>query len=182
MSRIFHNPILSGCYPDPSICRVDEDYYLVTSTFEYFPGLPIFHSRDLVDWQQIGHVLDRPSQLDLADTGGWGSAGVYAPTLRHHDGRFWMITTNVTNAGAPNFFVTAEDPAGPWSEPVFVDIAGIDPDLSWDGEGNCWVHCSRFHDIARHRIDDTTGVVLDGPVATWSGTGLLAPEAPHLYE
>ena len=80
LNRTFRNPIIPGCYPDPSICRVDEDYYLVTSTFEYFPGLPIFHSRDLVNWQQIGHVLDRPSQLNL--DGIKASLGLYAPTIR----------------------------------------------------------------------------------------------------
>jgi len=178
----FRNPVIPGFHPDPSVCRVGDDYFLVTSTFTWFPGVPIFHSRDLVDWNQIGNVLDRPSQLDLSATDGWASLGVYAPTIRHHDGRFFMITTNVTHAGARNFFVTAEDPAGPWSEPTFVDVAGIDPDLAWDVDGSCWVHFSRFLDVARCRTDESTGAVLDGPDATWSGTGLLAPEAPHLFE
>ena len=93
MRGTFRNPILSGCYPDPSICRVGEDYYLVTSTFEYFPGLPIFHSRDLIHWNQIGHVLDRPSQLDLDEIR--PSAGLYAPTIRHHNGTFYVINTLV---------------------------------------------------------------------------------------
>jgi beta-xylosidase len=108
--------------------------------------------------------------------------GVYAPTIRFHDGRFRMITTNVTHAGARNFFVTADDPAGPWSEPTFVDVAGIDPDLAWDADGNCWLHFSRAVDVARARIDDTTGEVLEAPVFAWAGTGLQYPEAPHLYE
>lgn len=179
----YTNPVIPGFHPDPSVCRVGDEFFLVTSTFTWFPGVPIFRSRNLVDWELIGHVLDRASQLDLADTGGWSSMGVFAPTLRHHDGRFWMITTNVTNTGAHNFFVTAEDPAGPWSEPTFVAVAGIDPDLAWDDDGNCWLHFSRGPDgIARCRIDDTTGEVLEDPVPTWSGTGLQYPEAPHLYE
>jgi beta-xylosidase len=174
--------VIPGFHPDPSVCRVGDEYFLVTSTFTWFPGVPIFRSRNLVDWTQIGHVLDRSSQLDLTDTHGWASMGVYAPTIRHHDGRFFMITTNVMHGGGRNFFVTADDPAGPWSEPVFVDVAGIDPDLAWDADGSCWLHFSRAVDIARCRIDDTTGAVIDGPEATWSGSGLQYPEAPHLYE
>jgi beta-xylosidase len=178
----FANPVIPGFYPDPSVCRVGDDYFLVASTFTWLPGVPIFRSRNLVDWTQIGNVLDRPSQLDLTDTHGWASMGVYAPTIRRHDGRFFMITTNVTHAGARNFFVTADDPAGAWSEPVFVDVAGIDPDLAWDAAGNCWLHFSRAVDIARCRLDDATGAVLDEPEATWSGTGLQYPESPHLLE
>ena len=112
----------------------------MTSTFTYFPGVPIFRSRNLVDWTQIGNVLDRREQLDLRSTQGNTSLGVFAPTLRHHDGRFWMITTVCTgDAGLRNFFVTAEDPVGPWSDPITVDVVGIDPDLAWDEDGNCWL-------------------------------------------
>ena len=89
----FENPMLSGFYPDPSICRVGDDYYLVNSSFEYFPGVPIFHSKDLVHWRQIGHVLTRPSQLPLKKMR--ASGGIFAPTLRYHDGTFYMVTTNV---------------------------------------------------------------------------------------
>ncbi|HEY6075062.1 MAG TPA: family 43 glycosylhydrolase, partial [Anaerolineales bacterium] len=104
-----HNPIIPGFHPDPSVIRVEADYYLVTSSFEYFPGVPIFHSRDLVNWRQIGHVLTRQSQLNL--DGLPPSAGVYAATIRYHAGTFTMITTNVLGGG--NFYVTAQDPAGP---------------------------------------------------------------------
>src|SRR5512144_1142742 len=114
MSKTFHNPILSGFYPDPSICRVGEDYYLVTSTFEYFPGLPIFHSRDLVHWHQLGHVLDGPSQLPL--DGVYASRGLYAPTIRYNEGTFYVINTLVDGTSKKgNFIVTAPTPAGPWS-------------------------------------------------------------------
>jgi beta-xylosidase len=178
----YRNPVIPGLHPDPSVCRVGGDYYLVTSTFTYFPAVPIFHSRNLVEWSQIGNVLDRPSQLDLGATRGWASMGVYAPTLRHHDDRFWMITTNVTHAGARSFFVTAEDPSGAWSEPLTVDVSGIDPDLAWDGNGDCWVHFSGLGGIARCRVDDASGALLEAAVPTWSGTGLPFPEAPHLFE
>ncbi|GMU77606.1 MAG: glycoside hydrolase 43 family protein [Acidimicrobiia bacterium] len=176
----FTNPVIPGFHPDPSVCRVGDDYYLVTSTFTWAPGVPIFHSRNLVDWTQIANVLDRPSQLDLTATTGWASLGVYAPTIRHHDGVYYVATTNFTHGGAPTFFVTAEDPAGPWSDPVRVDVGGVDPDLAWDDEGRCWLHFSRSVDIARVEIDHRTGAVLDGPHATWTGTGLQYPEAPHL--
>ena len=153
-----------------------------TSSFIYSPGVPIFRSSNLVDWTQIGNVLDRPSQLDLAGTQDWSSLGIYAPTIRHHRGSFFMITTNVDFTGAKTFLVTSEDPAGPWSDPVPVPVPGIDPDLSWDDDGNCWVHFSGLGGIARARIDVESGVLLEGPDLTWSGTGLQYPEAPHLYE
>ena len=111
------NPVIPGFHPDPSLCRADADYYLACSSFEYFPGVPVFHSRDLLHWTQIGNALDRPDQLRLPlETP--SSAGIYAPTLRHHDGRFWLITTNVAAGG--NLLVTATDPAGPWSDPIML--------------------------------------------------------------
>lgn len=133
---IVHNPILPGFYPDPSICAVGRDFYLVNSTFAYFPGVPIFHSRDLAHWRQIGNVLTRPSQLPL--DGCRHSRGIYAPTLRYHDGTFYLITTNISGGG--NFIVTAKDPAGPWSEPYWLgDVAqGIDPSLLFDDDGRCY--------------------------------------------
>ncbi|MFG1809725.1 glycoside hydrolase family 43 protein [Streptomyces sp. NPDC049040] len=173
----FDNPVIPGFSPDPSICRAGEDYYLATSSFEYVPGVPLWHSRDLVHWRLVGHALDRPSQMALSDEAA-SSTGVYAPTLRHHDGRFWLITTVV--AGAGNVLLTAEDPAGPWSDPVPVGIPGIDPDLAWDEDGTCW--CAFSHDgIRAVRLDPESGKVLGEPVALWSGTGLQYPEGPHLY-
>jgi xylan 1,4-beta-xylosidase len=178
----YQNPVIAGFHPDPSVCRVGDEYVLVSSSFTYVPGVPVFRSRNLVDWVQIGNVLVRPSQLDLTATVDWSSLGIYAPTIRHHDGRFWVVTTNVGTKGARNFLVTAEDPAGPWSDPVPVPVAGIDPDIAWDAEGNCWVHFSGLGGIARCRIDTTSGEVLAGPDLTWSGTGLQYPEAPHLFQ
>lgn len=174
----FRNPVIPGMHPDPSICRVGEDYFLACSSFEYFPGVPIFRSRDLVHWEQIGNALDRPSQLPLPPQMP-SSGGVYAPTLRHHDGRFWLIVTNVApDAGTMVF--TATDAAGPWSEPVRLsDVAGIDPDLAWDENGDCWCTTAGIHQV---RVDPHTGRTLGPPRRTWSGApGAQAPEAPHLY-
>ena len=130
---MFQNPILPGFHPDPSVCRVGDDYYLVNSTFEYFPGLPVYHSRDLVHWAPIGHVLDRPGQLNL---GAASSAGLYAPSIRYHDGTFYVVCTNTTRGG--NFVVTATDPAGPWSDPHFLGTPGIDPSLLFDDDGKAY--------------------------------------------
>lgn len=131
----YYNPILAGFYPDPSMVRVGDDYYLVNSTFSYFPGIPIFHSRDLVHWTQIGHVLTRPSQLRLESQG--ISQGVFAPALSHHDGLFYLINTQVGAIG--NFFVTARNPAGPWSDPVQLQFEGIDPAFFFDDNGKAYV-------------------------------------------
>lgn len=133
----YHNPILAGFYPDPSMVRAGDDYYLVTSSFAYFPGVPIFHSRDLVSWTQIGNVLDRPSQLNLDSAG--ISRGVFAPAIRYNKGTFYMITTVVDRGG--NFYVTATNPAGPWSEPVWLPplADAIDPSFFFDDDGKAYV-------------------------------------------
>ena len=132
----YRNPIISGFYPDPSVCRVGEDYYLITSTFEFFPGVPILHSRDLIHWQQIGHVIHRREQIPE-------NLSIFAATVRYHAGIFYMITTNTTTRGT--FYVTATDPAGPWSDPIWLDdIEGIDPDLYFDDDGRAYVISSSF--------------------------------------
>lgn len=129
------NPILSGFYPDPSIVRVEDDYYLVNSTFSFFPGIPVFHSKDLVNWNQLGHVLDRPSQLALDSLN--ISQGVFAPAISYYDGLFYLVNTIVNGIG--NFVVTASDPAGPWSDPVILSIEGIDPSLFFDENGKAYL-------------------------------------------
>lgn len=130
------NPILPGFYPDPSICRVGADYYLVNSSFSYFPGVPIFHSIDLLHWKQIGHILDRPSQLNITNQG--ISEGIYAPAIRYNKGIFYMVTTFVGGNG--NFFVTARNPAGPWSDPnLLPEINGIDPSFFFDENGKAYI-------------------------------------------
>ncbi|WP_433432778.1 glycoside hydrolase family 43 protein [Nonomuraea sp. CA-141351] len=169
------NPVIPGFHPDPSICRVGDDYYLACSSFEYFPGIPIFHSRDLVRWTQIGNVMEQPLSVEVPS-----SAGVYAPTIRHHDGRFWLIVTIMTVEGPVNVLFNSTDPAGPWSDPVRLPgVPGIDPDLAWDEDDGCWV---TFAGMGQVRIDPWTGENLAEPREVWNGTpGALAPEAPHLY-
>ena len=132
----YANPVLTGFYPDPSITRVGDDYYLVTSTFSYFPGIPVFHSRDLVSWTQIGNAIDRPGQLNFKNLG--MSRGVFAPTIEHHDGTFYIANTCVDCGG--NFLLTAKDPRGPWSDPIWLpSIGGIDPSLFFDDDGRAWI-------------------------------------------
>lgn len=123
------NPILSGFYPDPSVKRVGEDYYLVNSTFSYFPGIPVFHSRDLTNWKQIGNVIDRPSQMNFLGDG--VSRGLFAPSINFYKGTYYVTCTLIDRKG--NFVVTAKNPSGPWSEPVWLpEVKGIDPSLFFD--------------------------------------------------
>lgn len=132
----FSNPIIPGFAPDPSIVRVGSDFYVINSTFEYFPGIPIYHSRDLINWELIGHALHDPEQVDL-DTISSGS-GIHASTIRYHDGLFYVITTNNIDGELVNFVVTAEDPRGPWSDAIVIEGApGIDPSLLFD-DGRVW--------------------------------------------
>jgi xylan 1,4-beta-xylosidase len=182
VSRPFANPILPGFHPDPSICRVGDDFYLVTSSFEYFPGLPIHHSRDLVNWRLLGHALTRPSQLDLDGAG--SSRGLFAPTIRHHRGRFYVVCTLIDRGG--NFMVTARRPEGPWSQPIWLDPDGIDPSLAFldgkvfytrNGQGT-----DRDHPfVYQGEIDPRTGALVRPLRVIWRGTGGIWPEAPHLY-
>ena len=132
-----YNPILPGWYSDPSICRTGDDYFLVTSSFAYFPGVPIFHSKDLVNWTQIGHVLDRPSQLPLEGQG--ITRGIFAPAISYneHNQTYYMITTNVERG---NFYVTTRDPFGAWSDPVWLpEVQGIDPSFFFDEDGKAYI-------------------------------------------
>jgi len=172
------NPVIPGFYPDPSVCRVGEDYYLVTSSFEYFPGVPIFHSRDLVNWRQIGHCLTRAEQLplDACRSGG----GIFAPTIRRHRGRFYMVTTNVCGMG--HFYVHADDSAGEWSEPILVDQCGIDPSLLFDDDGTVYFTSNGPYGIFQSTIDIATGERTTEVKKLWGGTGGRFPEAPHLYK
>lgn len=191
----FRNPILAGFYPDPSITRAGDDYYLVNSSFSYQPGVPIFHSKDLVNWKSLGHVLTTPTQLPLKNQ--QTSRGIYAPTIRHHQGVFYMITTLVDVRG--NFLVTATDPAGPWSEPVLLpEIGGIDPDIFFDDDGKAYIAhndgpigeplYSGHRAIWLWEFDLSTKSVVknSGRVIVNGGTDLSKKpiwiEGPHLYK
>ena len=178
------NPILPGFHPDPSLCRVGDDFYLVTSSFSFYPGLPVFHSRDLVHWEQLGHVIDRPDMLRLNSRR--LSGGLWAPTIRWHNGLFYVICTH--SEGGGDFVCTAENPAGPWSDPVYIDGApGIDPSLFWDEDGSCWMTGNDWSKgycyLWACRLDDRTFRLLGEPKELWRGAlkDAHAPEAPHLY-
>jgi alpha-N-arabinofuranosidase len=191
MPQRFRNPILPGSHPDPSVCRVGDDYYLVTSTFEYFPGLPVYHSRDLVHWRLIGHVLDRPEQLDL--DGISPSGGLYAPTIRHHDGTFYVVCTLVGGRRrSGNFLVTASDPAGPWSEPAWLEGDGFDPSLLFDDDGRAWFHGCRLvrspvrrgqTEVWLQELDLRRSALTGRQHVLWHGAmvGAIWAEGPHLY-
>lgn len=132
----YANPILKGTYPDPSVVRVGRDYYLVNSTFGWFPGIPVFHSTDLVNWTQIGNAIDRPGMLDFKRLG--LSQAVFAPAITAHQGTFYILNTCVGCGG--NYLITAKDPGGPWSDPVWLpQITGIDPSLFFDDDGRAWI-------------------------------------------
>lgn len=185
------NPIMSGFYPDPSICAVGEDYYLVNSSFTYFPGLPIMHSKDLCHWEQIGNVMDRDSQLNCLDAE--ISRGLFAPTIRYHEGVYYVICTNVSGKG--NYIVTATDPAGPWSEPYYIEGAGgIDPSLFFDDDGKAYyIGTHENPEGAKYNGDwyiwiqeiDLKEMKLVGEHKdVWNGAmkNIIWPEGPHLYK
>ena len=179
----YTNPIIPGFYPDPSICRVGEDYYLVNSSFEYSPGIPIWKSRDLVNWQQIGYVLTRASQLPLASIG--SSKGVFAPSIRYHDGTFYVVSSVVE--GGELFYVTATDPAGPWSDPVWLNESewGMDPSLFFDDDGKVYYtrHGGQEQGgIFQAELDLVNGRLVETAREIWGGTGGVWPEGPHLYK
>jgi xylan 1,4-beta-xylosidase len=176
----YHNPIIPGFHPDPSICRVEDAYYLVTSSFEYFPGVPLFFSRDLVHWKQIGHCLTRANQLNLLNEP--NSGGIYAPTIRHHNGRFYMITTLISRG---NFFVWTDDPCGEWSDPVWLEQGGIDPSLFFDESGKVYMTSNGGGSrpgIYQCELDIGSGRRLTESRFIWEGTGGAYAEAPHLYK
>lgn len=132
----FRNPVVAGFYPDPSAIRVGDDFYLVNSSFGYFPGLPVLHSTDLVSWEQIGNAIDRPDQLDYGKDE--LTRGLFAASISHHDGTFYIVNT-CFYCDRGNFLITAKNPAGPWSDPVWLGFTGIDPSLFFDDDGSAWM-------------------------------------------
>jgi len=185
MSIQLKNPLIGGFNPDPSILRDGDGYYLVTSTFSYLPGIPIYHSTDLENWELVGHVVTRTNQLKIDGVPTLG--GVWAPTIRKHDGVYYVVVTDAMGRGTLIF--TASNPRGPWSDGIVAEVEGIDPDLAWDSDGVCYMTYSgliitegKHLGIQQVRIDTTTGKRLSEPKSLWSGTGLMFPEAPHLYE
>lgn len=180
----YKNPVVKGFYPDPSICRVGEEFYLVNSTFEFFPAVPVFHSRDLVHWKQIGHCISRNSQLTLSPSGRQNATGIYAPSIRYKNGKFYMITTNVTSAECDqgNFYVWTEDPAGEWSDPAFLGTPGIDPSLFFDEDGQDYYIGTADSKICICPVDLEKGKLTGEFTPVWTGTGGSYPEGPHIYK
>lgn len=187
---MIQNPILPGFHPDPSICRVGDDFYLVTSSFSFFPGVPVFHSRDLKNWEQLGYVLDRKEQLPCGYE--MLSGGIFAPTIRYHDGVYYMITTNMS-MGCKNFIVTASNPAGPWSDMHIIEGAdGIDPSLFFDEDGKAYYtgttrgedESGDFQAIWCCEIDLERFELKGERKLIWRGAMIdaIAPEGPHLYK
>ena len=175
----YENPVLPGMNPDPSILRVGRDYYLATSSFEYFPSCPVYHSLDLVHWRQVGYALSRRSQFVQLSA----HPSTYAATLRYHDGTFYLITTDVRGGG--NFYVTAKDPAGPWSDPIKVDQGKFDPSLFFDDDGTVYYTRrgpNNHENIVQATISIRTGK-LTSPLRTIS-RGMVTDDAegPHLYK
>ena len=196
----FINPIISGAHPDPSICRVGDDYYIVNSSFEYFPGLPIHHSKDLVNWELIGYGLHREDQcngdMNLMDVQSDG--GIHAPTIRYHKGTFYIITTNVYNSGdgkpglMRNFVITAKDPSGPWSDPHIIEGApGIDPDIFFDTNGKVYftgthspgdMNANGIGEIWIQELDIKKWQLIGKRHTVWDGVFGCCTEGPHIYK
>ena len=182
----YFNPVIKGFYPDPSVCAANGKYYLVTSSFQYFPGVPLFESEDLVNWTQIGHVLTRKSQVMLDKVR--SSGGVFAPTIRYDGKRFYMVTNN--NSTFENFYVYTEDIYGEWSDPIAVDQDGIDPSLLFD-EGHCYFvsngvgkdeNGNDINGVFQSEIDIATGARLGEKRLLWTGSGGRYIESPHVYK
>ncbi|MBU3077581.1 glycoside hydrolase family 43 protein [Sphingomonas quercus] len=199
----YRNPILPGFNPDPSIVRVGDDYYLATSTFEWFPGVQIHHSRDLVHWRLASRPLTRPRQLDMR--GDPDSCGVWAPDISWQDGRFWLIYTDVRRYGRTtvggasgaslrdfhNYAVTCETIDGVWSDPVFLNSSGFDPALFHDDDGRSWLlnmlwdhrpGRNRFAGIVAQQFDRAAGRLIGERRMIFEGTALGLTEGPHLYK
>ena len=187
----FSNPIIPGFAPDPSVVRVVDDFYLINSTFEYFPGIPVYHSRDLVNWELISYAIHEPTQAELS--GIKSSDGIHASTIRHHDGLFYVITTNNVAGNMVNFIVTANDPRGPWSVPHVVEGApGIDPSLFFDDDGRAWYVGNHMPpdpefdgqaEIWLQELDlDSMGLIGERHYL-WRGCcGGVWAEGPHIYK
>ena len=194
------NPVISGAHPDPSICRVGDNFYIVNSSFEYFPGLPIHHSKDLVNWELIGHGLHREDQcngeMNLVDVQSDG--GIHAPTIRYHKGKFYIITTNVYNSGdgkpglMRNFIITAENPSGPWSNPHIIEGApGIDPDIFFDSDGKVYfigthnpgdMNSNGIGEIWIQELDIKNWMLMGERKTVWDGVFGCCTEGPHIYK
>ncbi|MGC4807579.1 glycoside hydrolase family 43 protein [Micromonospora sp. DT233] len=192
-ARLIRNPVLAGFHPDPSILRVGDDYYLATSTFEWYPGVRVHHSRDLVHWRALGGIITERRLLDLRGCG--DSNGVWAPDLSYHDGEFFLVYSDVASFASgywdpQNFLVTAPDIAGPWSDPVKLHGRGFDASLFHDDDGTSWLLSmsadwrpgrDRFAGIEIQQYDRAARRLVGRPRLLFTGTPVGLTEGPHLY-
>ncbi len=182
-----NNPILPGFYPDPSICRVGDDFYIACSSFEIYPGIPIFHSKDLAHWEKIGHALTKENGFHVEAN--MVVNGIAAPTLRYHNGTFYVMSCNFSHKG--NFMVTAKDPAGPWSEPVWLpEVPDLDCSLFFDNDDKAYIVTpgnaeqeDNNRGIFISEFDLDTGCLVGERKQIWNSAArcAAAPEAPHIY-
>ncbi|HAA14114.1 MAG TPA: glycoside hydrolase 43 family protein, partial [Cytophagales bacterium] len=192
MSTI-NNPILPGFHPDPSIIRVGTDYYLAVSTFEWFPGVQLFHSKDLANWELIGHALTRTSQLDMLGVG--DSCGVWAPCLTYHEDTFYLVFSNVKNfdglwKDTPNYLVTTQDIRGEWSEPIFLSASGFDGSMFHDEDGKKWFTSMLldhrdgkfFGGILLQEYDVQSEKLVGSEYRIFEGSDIGITEGPHIYK
>jgi alpha-N-arabinofuranosidase len=179
--KTYKNPIITGMNPDPSICRVNDDFYMVTSTFEYFPGIPIYHSKDLVHWKMIGYVLSRASNCPVG--GANSSGGNFAPALRYHNGTFYVSCTNYGGKGSQGvFYVTAKNPAGPWSDPIWIGNWNVDPSMMFANDSMYWISPDNKGGFMTGTIDSATGKFITPLRKVAAGLGGSSPEGPHMYK
>ncbi|OCA90213.1 glycoside hydrolase family 43 protein [Pradoshia sp. D12] len=191
MQPVIHNPILTGFNPDPCIIRVDQDYYIVTSTFEWFPGVPVYHSKDLCNWRHLGNIL-----TEVNFSGNPDSCSIWAPALSYHEGIYYLVYTDVRRSKFPfkdahNYLITASDIMGPWSEPIYLNSGNFDPSLFHDEDGKKWL-LNVHWDYRIEGRNKSVGIVMQefsaeknklvGPIfKVFDGTVLRKTEAPHLY-
>lgn len=194
MKKMIMNPVLKGFNPDPSICRVGDDYYIATSTFDWFPGVQIHHSKDLVNWHLVSNPLNRVSQLNMI--GNPDSGGVWAPALSYHDGQFWLIYSDIkvvenTWKDGANYLVTCDTIDGEWSEPIYLNNSGFDPSLFHDEDGRKWLvnmmwdhrpYNHNFYGIILQEYSVEEQKLVGEIKVIYKGTDLGLTEAPHLYK
>lgn len=183
MIRTYNNPIIKGFNPDPSMCIVGKDAYIINSSFEYFPGVPVYHSTNMTDWTRINYCLKTEEHLKLTNCR--CSGGIFAPSIRYHNGRFYMITTNISHKG--NFIVYTDDIYGEWSLPIWIDHSGIDPSLFFDDDGKVYFTGTGQGDdgdrgIVLFEINPDNGQVLSEKKVVSHGSGGRFPEGPHIYK
>lgn len=180
----YNNPVRRGFYPDPSVIRVGEDFYMVNSSFQYFPCIPISHSKDMVHWETVGHAITNPDYLDLSEI--YDSRGIWAPDIFHDEknGVFYIAATIRLNdwesPARKQILMKSERPEGPYSEPVWLDINNIDPSLFFDDDGRKYMITAKA--ATAYELDEKCTKIISGPKVVWGGTGERCAEGPHIMK